>query len=454
MPTTRAEPDEHHRSSSLDPSAEDTSAMPLEPTTEPQTPPQTGKRRPPAGQEPEQQRSGAREARARSPWLLAALVGAAAPGVMPAPASAAVPAVAPATAPPASALPTVTLPGLALPTAAVPAAAPAGARHTVVAGETLSHIAARTGTTVKALREANGLDARGFIREGQVLTVPAAAAAAPAAPATYPVSAGETLSHIAVRTGTTVEALREANGLDARGFIREGQVLTLPAGAGAPAAPAPSAATHTVRAGETLSGIAGRTGSTVKALREANGLDARGFIREGQVLTIPEGAARRAGAKPAAVAPVRAGSVAEAAAANRAHLARQQVPSRKAMREIVRREALRQGLDPALALAIAHQESGFNMRAVSYANAIGAMQVIPTSGEWASQLVGRHLDLFDAEDNATAGVAILRHLTRNNPDDIAIASYYQGNASVRARGMYDDTRRYVANVQTLRARFS
>ncbi|WP_345711008.1 lytic transglycosylase domain-containing protein, partial [Kineococcus glutinatus] len=185
-----------------------------------------------------------------------------------------------------------------------------------------------------------------------------------------------------------------------------------------------------------------------------NGLDARGFIREGQVLTLPGATARRAGAKPASPAPVKAGSVLEAAAANRAHLADQPVPDRGAMQDIVRREALRQGLDPALALAVAYQESGFNMRAVSHANAIGAMQVIPTSGEWASQLVGRHLDLFDAEDNATAGVAILRQLTRNNPEDIAIASYYQGNASVLARGMYDDTRRYVANVQTLRARFS
>ena len=37
--------------------------------------------------------------------------------------------------------------------------------------------------------------------------------------------------------------------------------------------------------------------------------------------------------------------------------------------------------------------------------------------------------------------------------DVAIASYYQGNASVRSRGMYDDTRRYVANVQTLTARY-
>ena len=35
----------------------------------------------------------------------------------------------------------------------------------------------------------------------------------------------------------------------------------------------------------------------------------------------------------------------------------------------------------------------------------------------------------------------------------AIAGYYQGLASVKERGMYDDTARYVDNVQALRSRF-
>lgn len=112
------------------------------------------------------------------------------------------------------------------------------------------------------------------------------------------------------------------------------------------------------------------------------------------------------------------------------------------------------GVDPALALAVAQQESGFDQRAVSPANAVGTMQVIPSSGLWASDLVGRRLNLLDPQDNVTAGVAILRALV-NTSDDLptAIASYYQGQGSVRANGMYSDTRRYVANVQTLMTRF-
>jgi hypothetical protein len=36
---------------------------------------------------------------------------------------------------------------------------------------------------------------------------------------------------------------------------------------------------------------------------------------------------------------------------------------------------------------------------------------------------------------------------------MAAAGYYQGLQSVRDRGMYDDTKRYVDNVLALRSRF-
>ena len=54
-----------------------------------------------------------------------------------------------------------------------------------------------------------------------------------------------------------------------------------------------------------------------------------------------------------------------------------------------------------------------------------------------------------------AGVAILRSLVAGSPDlPTAIASYYQGAASVRKNGMFADTRAYVASVQALMARMS
>ncbi|MCI2239675.1 LysM peptidoglycan-binding domain-containing protein [Paenibacillus sp. TRM 82003] len=268
--------------------------------------------------------------------------------------------------------------------------------------------------------------------------------------------AGDTLTSIAAAHGTTVAALRDANGLDARGFIRAGQVLklsgstTADAQQGTQQGAGQASGTYTVRAGDTLSHIAAATGTTVATLVELNGLDRTGFIVEGQELLLAGDPQATPVAPPASE---QASSLSQAVEANRARLARADIPSRDEMRELIRSTAVRLGVDPSLALAIGYQESGFNMGVVSHANAIGAMQVIPTSGEWASDLLGEPIDLFDARDNAKAGVVILRTLVASNPPEIAIASYYQGQASVRSRGMYDDTRRYVANVQTLQARF-
>ena len=78
---------------------------------------------------------------------------------------------------------------------------------------------------------------------------------------------------------------------------------------------------------------------------------------------------------------------------------------------------------------------------------------MPSSGRWASTLVGRHLDLLDTRDNVVAGVAILSTLTAAEREEVAVAAYYQGLGSVRAHGMYPDTRRYVADVLALRRRF-
>ena len=364
---------------------------------------------------------------------------------------------------------------------AAPAAAPTATSYTVRDGDTVSSIARRHGTTVAAVVAANGLDSRAFIRAGQTLTVPGASgtpapapAASPSTTATsYTVATGDTVSSIAKRHGTTVAAVVAANGLDSRAFIRAGQTLTLPGAASAsaapaaPAAPASTGASYTVRTGDTVAAIAKRHGTTVAAVVAANGLDSRAFIRAGQTLTIPGAATASTAAASSATSSgtqlvgntfagrTYAPQVVGAANENKAALLAAGVPSRSAMQAKVVATARAMGVDPALAQAIAFQESGFDQTAVSPANAIGTMQVIPSSGEWASQLVGRQLNLLDPDDNVTAGVAILRSLVRTH-DDLpnAIASYYQGSSSVKRNGMFSDTRRYVANVQTLMTRFS
>jgi N-acetylmuramoyl-L-alanine amidase len=94
------------------------------------------------------------------------------------------------------------------------------------------------------------------------------------------------------------------------------------------------------------------------------------------------------------------------------------------------------------------------MHAVSVANAVGAMQVIPATSVWISGVVGRRLDPTSPSDNATTGVVLLKILTRAaSSERQAVAAYYQGLRSVRENGMFADTRHYVANVMALKARF-
>jgi soluble lytic murein transglycosylase-like protein len=114
------------------------------------------------------------------------------------------------------------------------------------------------------------------------------------------------------------------------------------------------------------------------------------------------------------------------------------------------------GVPASLAAAIGWQESGFNNAMVSGANARGVMQITP--GTWsfvqANLAGGRQLDPNSAADNVSAGVLYLKHLLQQTGDEsTAIACYYQGCGSVQSRGLFDDTKQYVANVQALRARF-
>ncbi|MFN0280709.1 MAG: LysM peptidoglycan-binding domain-containing protein [Kineosporiaceae bacterium] len=334
--------------------------------------------------------------------------------------------------------------------------------YVVRSGDTLSEIAHRARIRLAALTRANHLRATDIIRPGQRLVLPGVRPApaqrrTPATrrprPVVHVVRAGDTVSAIALRHRITVAAIIKANRLRADALIHPGRKLVLPGVRRRPATRTSSPATHVrrVKAGDTLSAIALQEKVALRELLALNHLHLRSIIRPGQRLLVPG---------PPAVPNSFAGrtypdAVARAAAANRAVLAGRAVPSRATMRRTVSATARRYGVPPSLALAVAYQESGFNQRAVSPANAIGTMQVIPSSGVWASRLVGRRLDLLDPKDNVTAGVAILAALRKAADDErSAIAGYYQGLSSVNRHGMFPDTRRYVANVQRLQTRFA
>lgn len=169
----------------------------------------------------------------------------------------------------------------------------ASGTHVVRSGDTLSTIAARNGTSVRALIDANQLRDPNLILVGQQLTIPGArsdgdrAGGAPAPAATHTVARGDTLGAIAARYRTTVSAIAAANGITDPNRIRIGQQLAVIGSAAAPApgdgapAPAPAPETsgpqlvgqrHTVMAGETLAGIARRYGISSSDLGRWNGI--------------------------------------------------------------------------------------------------------------------------------------------------------------------------------------
>lgn len=104
-----------------------------------------------------------------------------------------------------------------------------------------------------------------------------------ATPIIYIVKRGDSLTAIAERYGTTVQALQDANGIAPGEVIQPGQKITIPV----PGGPTPTPHFYTVKRGDTLSSIAERFGTTVEVLQRLNNLPNRSFIRTGQVLRIP-----------------------------------------------------------------------------------------------------------------------------------------------------------------------
>ncbi|HEY0646373.1 LysM peptidoglycan-binding domain-containing protein [Phenylobacterium sp.] len=117
--------------------------------------------------------------------------------------------------------------------------------------------------------------------------------------ATYTVRRGDTLAEIANRLGTEIDDLARLNGLKRPYRLQPGQVLKNPK---APKAAATSRAsrasagastsggTYTVRRGDTLFAIAQRNGTTVEALRRANGMGRNASLIPGRKLKLPGGA--------------------------------------------------------------------------------------------------------------------------------------------------------------------
>lgn len=145
-------------------------------------------------------------------------------------------------------------------------------------GDTLFGIALRHGTTVDALAAANGLSFPYTIYAGTQILI---SQTGPSAKRTYLVQPGDNLFRIALRMGTTPEALAAVNGIRSPYTVHAGTRLIL--------ANAQDLAQqyYIVRPGDSLFSIAKRKGITAEALAAANGIKSPYNIHVGNWLNVP-----------------------------------------------------------------------------------------------------------------------------------------------------------------------
>jgi N-acetylmuramoyl-L-alanine amidase len=318
-------------------------------------------------------------------------------------------------------------------------------------GDTLGAIAARYGTSVVRLVNLNHIANPDLIFPGQIVRLAAGSRnkASRSGPTSsfivHVVRSGETLSGLAVHYGTTMAALMTANGLANPNRIIIGERLRVPvstpAQRGTAGTVASRTAVHVVRAGETLTGIARRNGTSVAALLTLNHLPRSGLIRVGQRLQVP--VSRRSGAT--------GWTTARFPPTTRALMAR-----RAETRGVIVDEARRAGVPVSLALAVAWQESGWREHVVSSAGAVGVMQLLPSTADWiAESMLQAPVNIYGRRSNIRAGVTLLKHyLLRYRGDQRrALAAYYQGQAAVDRNGIFPVSEAYIASILLLEDMF-
>lgn len=175
------------------------------------------------------------------------------------------------------------------------------ASYTVKSGDTLSGIASQYNTTVNQIVSLNQLSNPNLIYVGQVLKLKnsqttnssSSSSTAATTAGTYTVKAGDTLSAIASRYSTSSSTLASLNSLSNPNLIYVGQVLKVSSNASTSSSTSSSAnstvttaASYTVKAGDTLSAIAAKYGTTYQALASTNSISNPNDIYVGQVIKV------------------------------------------------------------------------------------------------------------------------------------------------------------------------
>lgn len=231
-----------------------------------------------------------------------------------------------------------------------------------------------------------------------------------------------------------------------------------------PGHPDRSLVAHTVRPGDTATGLSVRFHAWTREFIALNG----SHLRVGERVRIPvvlsavrkartgqgHAASRPVKRKPARSKAARVGTVEHSVRPEGRGWLHDDL-TRTQVRRVISASARKHGVPADLALAIAWQESGWQQRRVSSAGALGVMQVMPDTGRWMRWYAGRPLRLRDTHDNVLAGMLTLNFLRANTKrDNRAIAAYYQGLGAVHDHGMFRETKRYVRSVRAHQSRIA
>ena len=187
---------------------------------------------------------------------------------------------------------------------------------TVKSGDTLYRIASNAGMSVSELVQLNHISNPNLIFVGQTLqtskptssnnastTTSNTTAQSSTTSASYTVKSGDTLNAISAKTGVSVANLASANGIKNVNFISVGQVLKLTSSSNSGSTSTTttpntntsasssnntqsSTTTYTIKSGDTLNGIASKTGTSLATIVSLNNIKNANLIYVGQVLKL------------------------------------------------------------------------------------------------------------------------------------------------------------------------
>ena len=164
--------------------------------------------------------------------------------------------------------------------------------YIVQSGDTLTSIAIKFDTTVQAIAELNDLQNPNLIYVGEILKIPTNSRGNLSAPSsrhyikTYIVQSGDTLTSIAKKFNTTVDKIALLNNITNPNLIYPGQILKIETSINSSIRGYNFNTMYTVQKGDTLLGISRKLDVDYKELIQKNDITNPNLIYTGEVLKI------------------------------------------------------------------------------------------------------------------------------------------------------------------------